>query len=128
VDDCIEWAGHIDRDGYGRTSRNGKTIGAHRLVYEEEVGPVPVGLEIDHLCRNRRCTNVTHLEPVTHRENCRRGLVGKRFSIRTHCSKGHEYTKENVLITIGKRPGRRECRACHFIWMAKFRAKKKEGL
>lgn len=60
-DDCWEWTGKA-ASGYG----------AHRRVYEWLRGPVPEGLELDHLCRNKLCVRPDHLEPVTRAENMRR--------------------------------------------------------
>jgi len=59
--------------GYGRMSINGRMHYTHRIAYEALVGPVPEGLDLDHLCRNRKCCNPEHLEPVTRRENLMRG-------------------------------------------------------
>lgn len=83
-----------------------KDAGAHRVAYEEIMGPVPEGLELDHLCRTRSCVNPSHLEPVTHRENMNRGDVATRR--KTHCPKGHPYDEENTGIYNGYR----NCRAC----------------
>jgi hypothetical protein len=71
--DCWEWTGQRDRDGYGRLWRPaGKTRVAHRIAYELLVGPIPEGLQLDHLCLNKCCVNPDHVEPVTLAENCRR--------------------------------------------------------
>ena len=74
--DCWVWTGSRTGAGYGQVwSRRGNR-GVHRIVYEQLVGPIPDGLVIDHLCRNRSCCNPAHLEPVTMAENVRRGLNG----------------------------------------------------
>jgi hypothetical protein len=101
---CIPWTGALNRDGYGQ----------HRAVYIRAVGPIPVGLEIDHLCRNRSCVNVEHMELVTHAENSRR-----RYG--THCRNGHEYTAESTYAGRGKR----ECRVCSAARQRRFQAAKK---
>lgn len=75
-------------------------------MYEAFVGPIPDGLQIDHLCRVRHCVNPAHLEPVTIAENVRRGAAAQ-----THCKYGHEYTPENTVIHHGGR----ECRTCNRI-------------
>lgn len=69
---CWHWGGDRDKDGYGRSSRNGRTYQAHRLIYEMLVGPVPEGLTLDHLCSVRHCVRPIHLEPVTQAENVAR--------------------------------------------------------
>lgn len=70
---CWLWSGHKDQKGYGRFYWKGLNEYAHRWAYEYFVGAVPVGLELDHLCRNRGCVNPAHLEAVTHRVNVARG-------------------------------------------------------
>lgn len=72
TDECVPFRGRIKPNGYGMIGQQY----AHRLSYETHVGPIPEGLEIDHLCRNRACINFRHLEPVTHSENALRGLTG----------------------------------------------------
>ena len=75
---CIEHTGYIKPNGYGQvgTTKYG-TRYAHRVAWIEANGPIPGGLDIDHLCRNRACVNVEHLEPVPPDENIRRGLNAK---------------------------------------------------
>ena len=104
---CWEWFGAKSPAGYGTISWLGRDRPTHRVAYELLVGPVPDGLQLDHLCRNRACLNPEHLEPVTNRENTRRGLLGV---LKTHCKHGHEYTTENTRITP---EGKRVCRICH---------------
>lgn len=70
---CWLWCGEINRNGYGRVWIGGKRLMTHRVVYELLVGPIEDGLVLDHLCRNRRCCNPKHMEPVTVRENTLRG-------------------------------------------------------
>ena len=71
---CWEWTGGRSSAGYGYITAGGRKQPVHRVVYELLVGPIPEGLALDHLCRNVRCVNPDHLEPVTWRENVRRGL------------------------------------------------------
>lgn len=73
---CWIWAKARTADGYGAINRDGETL-AHRWFYARENGPVPNGLQIDHLCGVRACVNPDHLEPVTQTENVRRGAVTK---------------------------------------------------
>lgn len=108
---CWEWVGKpFQRSGYCRIKVSGKTIVAHRAVYEALVGPIPISLQIDHLCRNRRCVNPAHLEPVTAKENQSRGTSpASRNAAKTHCMRGHALAGRNLLI----RPdGRRRCQVC----------------
>lgn len=109
---CDVWTKSLSRGGYGQVQIPGVGVRrVHRIVYEELVGPIPEGLQLDHLCRNRACANPSHLEPVTQRENGRRGFGWSgRNARKTHCPQGHEYTPENTIIETGT-PGRR-CRIC----------------
>lgn len=76
--DCWEWTGTRQTMGYGSfwVLGQGKRL-AHRVAYELLVGPIAEGRELDHRCRNRICVNPDHLEPVSHRENVRRGVAGR---------------------------------------------------
>ena len=69
---CIIGKGEKTRLGYIRAEIKGKRILAHRLAYEAFYGPIPKNLEIDHLCHNKSCVNVNHLEAVTHQVNSQR--------------------------------------------------------
>lgn len=108
-DACWIWRRATDPNGYGRFWLNSGMRLAHRVVFELHRGPVADGLSLDHLCRVTSCVNPSHLEPVTHQENVRRGNAGKPQAARTHCPQGHEYTEANTYI--GKH-GSRFCRAC----------------
>lgn len=103
---CWLWVFAQDQLGYGRATVGGRSQGAHRVVYELEKGPIPSGLELDHLCRTRICVNPDHLEPVTHAENVRRGSAATA----THCKAGHEYTASDVRRVGGR--VNRHCREC----------------
>lgn len=74
---CWVWRGPLMTSGYGHLTRDHVTHAAHRWFYEQHVGAIPVGLQLDHLCRNRACVNPAHLEPVTNTENLRRGALTK---------------------------------------------------
>jgi hypothetical protein len=77
---CWRWTGSINNKGYGRMSV-GKWRMAHRLAYEHFIGPIQDDYELDHLCRSAGCVNPTHVEPVTHGENLRRGLRCKASAV-----------------------------------------------
>jgi hypothetical protein len=107
--DCIRWTGRLNVKGYGQIGVDGKSRAAHRVAYEVLVGPIPAGLEIDHLCRVRDCINVQHLEPVTHLENVRR-----RRDNPDECVKGHPFNEENTywFNQKGRSNPVRKCRRC----------------
>lgn len=110
-DECWPWLSYRNRGGYGCWQpRIGYKVMAHRHAYEDKVGPIPEGLVIDHLCRNRACCNPAHMEPVTIGENVMRGeTLSAALARRTECPQGHAYTPENTKRNSG---GHRECREC----------------
>lgn len=108
---CLVYSGNKNESGYGEISYRGKTARAHRVSYELFIGPIPDGLQLDHLCRNRACIHPWHLEPVTQAENTRRGISAN--GTKTHCPSGHEYTAENTRVLTGVTGGSyRQCRTC----------------
>lgn len=117
---CWTWIGGVASTGYGTFGwSSGLNMSAHAAVWKMTRGEVPAGLELDHLCRNRRCVNPDHLEPVTHLENVRRGMAGEvngaRQRAKTHCAHGHEYTPENTywVKRNDTRSGvSRQCKIC----------------
>jgi len=100
---CWIWTAGKNPGGYGTMSVSGRDTLVHRWAYERFIGPVPERLELDHLCCNKSCVNVAHLEPVTHQENTLRGVR------RPYCKHGHEYTPENAAY---HQNGSRYCREC----------------
>lgn len=109
---CWLWVGTVNAGGYGQVSFTSQCRLAHRVVYERTVGPIPDGLQLDHLCRVRRCVNPDHLEPVTNRENGIRGegLPGQNVR-KTHCPAGHPYDAENLSL-YDRGGNARYCKTC----------------
>jgi hypothetical protein len=107
--ECWIWRGWPTGDGYGRFSFEGTEWLAHRLAWTIENGPIPDGLQLDHLCRNRPCVRPEHTEPVTNRENGRRGLGGHINRSKLYCPSGHPYNAANTKVTSD---GRRRCILC----------------
>lgn len=115
---CVEWTAGTNGVGYGLfhpyTTTGNKKVYAHRWSYEQRYGEIPEGLHLDHLCRNTRCVNPDHLEPVTPRVNILRGISDPALNARKAlCHKGHPFTPENVYVNPGT--GYRNCRECNRI-------------
>lgn len=108
---CWEWMAAKTSGGYGQFWSKPALVVSHRYAYELLIGPIPEGLQLDHLCRNRACINPQHLEPVTQQVNILRGFsVATTNRLKTHCPHGHQYTSENTYIH--PRNNGRICRAC----------------
>lgn len=121
---CHLWTDCTSSHGYGQFWIGTRTVGPHRWAWERVHGPVPEGLQIDHLCRVRHCVNPAHLEVVTSRENTRRGdagmVVAEMMRSKTHCPQGHPYDEANTHHYRGKRV----CRTCK---REKMRARRADG-
>jgi hypothetical protein len=124
---CWLWKAAIHpQQRYGYFHCDGQMRKAHRWIYEYMVAVIPAGLHIDHLCRVRHCVNPAHLEPVTPKENIRRGIGGQvaraRNLAKTHCPYGHPYDAENTYV---EKRGNRQCKECvrrrNREWKAKMK-------
>ena len=121
--ECWLWTGHINWSGYAHFWTGDGREYAHRWAYRHYVGPIPNGMQLDHLCRVRHCVNPKHLEPVTPSVNTRRGTSpAAANAVKTHCHMGHEFTSENTIHV----PAGRECHACRLEIYKRYRLRKKE--
>lgn len=125
---CWRWTAHIGSHGYGMIHTGPprlRLIVAHQAAYELYRGPVPEGLVLDHLCRNRWCVNPDHLEPVTEQENIMRGQAP---CILIHlsgcCMRGHEMVPENTYID---KNNHRYCRTCQIECHKRQRRERREA-
>jgi hypothetical protein len=128
---CWQWTAAIGPDGYGFMKCRGKRPRAHQIAWHLYHGPVPEGLCIDHLCRNRLCVNPLHMEVVTPVENIMRGeSLPAQYSRRNYCSKGHLYTQENTGVGRKIRQKKvtlyRACRFCARVKSARYRKAKND--
>ena len=119
---CWDWIAKTNRSGYGQfwdgthyPNGSPRFVLAHRFSYELFVGPIPDGLQIDHLCRNRGCVRPEHLEPVTRSVNLLRSpLMGRANREKTCCSMGHPFDDGNTRHEYTANGWhKRHCRECH---------------
>ena len=112
---CQIHQGALNWGGYGVIRRMGRNWLRHRWEYTQVHGPIPDGLQLDHLCKVTACFEVSHLEAVTPAENTRRSTAGQKtgaqHAARTHCPKGHAYDEVNTYRPPGN-PNHRMCKAC----------------
>lgn len=123
IDDngCWNWIGSLCNKGYAQIQVNLQILMVHRASYELFIGPISGGMTLDHLCKNKRCFNPTHLEQVTNRENILRGNNRAAQQARqTHCKNGHKFNSENTRLW----KNHRSCKICSAIWMKAFRERK----
>jgi len=130
--ECWVWIAAINKQtGYGAFSINKRMVSSHRFAYESMVGEIPPELMLDHLCRNRRCVNPFHLDPVTAKVNAQRGAnadggVGAAMMrAKTHCPQGHPLSGTNLYRSPNKR---RVCRTCRRASTERTRARRRKEM
>lgn len=118
TDDCWNWISAITKNGYALFMLRGRSVYSHRVSFLESHGSVSDTLVIDHLCRNRKCVNPSHMREITRGENVRIGRFVQRE--KTHCDHGHPLSGDNVA-----RRGRnmRVCKLCHSRRNKEYRAR-----
>jgi hypothetical protein len=119
---CWIWTASHNRGGYGQFYVDGKMLRAHRVAYELVAGPIPIGLDLDHLCRVRNCVNPDHLEPTTRKENVHRGIGPAAMKAKQkYCKNGHLFDEKNTYI---RSDGNRGCRSCNLEAVRRYKARK----
>ena len=112
TDECWLWTGSHNNKGYGSYRIGGKTIGAHRVSWELQFGPIADGAVVMHLCDNPPCVRPSHLalggQSANIADAFRKGRISRYNALKTHCPKGHPYDEANTYL-YGRR---RICRAC----------------
>ena len=110
VGDCLVHPNKPNSDGYIRISVSNQKVFAHRYALTIRGICIPDGYEVDHLCRNRACCNISHLEVVTHKQNMQRGTgIDRLNASKTYCKRGHQFEDLNTFVTL---KGSRQCKEC----------------
>lgn len=108
--------------GYGAFWVHGRVVKAHRYAYQSLVGSIPIGLQVDHLCRVPNCVRPEHLELVTSATNTMRGRsFSSLHRTKTHCPSGHPYAGTNLAIYRGHRA----CRRCNVLNVQRWRQRQR---
>jgi hypothetical protein len=117
---CELWTASTDRKGYAMF---GPSRRAARWRWQQERGPIPTGLVLDHfVCDTPRCVNLDHVRPVTNRENVLRGVgITAMNAAKTHCVNGHPYSPQNTYVIAGER----RCKICAAAAQRRYRARKR---
>lgn len=127
VEECWNWTSVLTYAGYGQITIPGHRVArAHRVAFELLICEIPEGLQLDHLCRNRRCVNPWHLEPVNGRVNTMRGTSFAAVNAaKTHCDNGHPFDEANTRWYKTKRGApARTCRKCSNAFSKAYKARK----
>jgi hypothetical protein len=127
TEECVKWGGSFTDKKYGRIWVNDRHLRAHRFVWEQSNGPIPLGGVILHTCDNPSCVNLSHLKLGTQADNMRdmslKGRHNNQMRDITHCKKGHEFTESNTYITSR---GGRQCKACCRLRSKEFYYREKQ--
>ena len=125
---CMEWKGTIRKDGYGQLKVKGRLWLAHRWVWSQKYGEPDLYKDgkrqvLDHLCRNRKCVNLEHLELVSNRTNLLRGeSPSAKHAVKTHCPQMHLFDQENTYLYNGAR----KCRQCRYESNRRYQQRKRQ--
>ena len=84
-DDCWEWTGSRNGEGYGHFRVTRKDVAkAHRVAYELTHGPIPVGMIVQHTCDNPPCVRPDHLVVGTKLTNRQDAVAKRRQAVGEH--------------------------------------------